>query len=112
MLKRKEQIVIEFIESVNFKYKTEMSGNEIYGDIAKAVEIWDDYRKTAFQKRKKSESELDLLDGRISEILTELEQENERVTQLHNLEKALSEALKTRISAEKHLKNKNPSIHT
>ncbi len=67
------------------------------------LEIWDDYRKTSYQKRKKAESELDLLDGRISEILTELDQEEDRIAHLNNLEKALSEALYTRKSAEKHL---------
>lgn len=67
------------------------------------LEIWDDYRKTAYQKRKKSESELDLLDGRISEIVNELDQERERITHLQNLENSLSEAVETRKSAEQRL---------
>jgi exonuclease SbcC len=67
------------------------------------LEIWERYRKSAFQKRKNTESELDLLDGRITEILVELEQEDARIEHLKELEEDLSQALEARKEAEKKL---------
>jgi exonuclease SbcC len=67
------------------------------------LEIWEIYRKSAFQKRKNTESELDLLDGRISEILVELDQEETRKEHLKELERELSRALGARKDSEKKL---------
>jgi exonuclease SbcC len=65
------------------------------------LETWERYRKSAFNKRKTTESELDLLDGRITEILTELDQEESRKEHLNSLEEELSQALEARKEAEK-----------
>ncbi len=43
------------------------------------LEIWENYRREAAQKRKYSESEIDTLDGRIAEILIELKEEELRI---------------------------------
>ena len=67
------------------------------------LEIWEIYRKSAFQKRKTTESELDLLDGRITEIQVELDQEKARKEHLKELEEELSRALEARKEAEKKL---------
>ena len=67
------------------------------------LEIWEIYRKSTFQKRKNTESELDLLDGRISEILVELSQEEARKEHLKELEGDLTLALGSRKEAEKKL---------
>ena len=67
------------------------------------LEIWENYRKQASQKRKITESEVDSLDGRIAEILSELEEEEQRKDHLLSLEKALSQAHEVRIVGEKQL---------
>ncbi len=67
------------------------------------LEVWEDYRKRTFQKRKKSESEINRLDGRLSEIQSELEEEDQRKKQLLDLENNLTEAQKTRKESEKQL---------
>lgn len=67
------------------------------------LEIWENYRKGASQKRKTAESEIDTLDGRIAEILSELEEEEQRKDHLLVLEKALSQAHEVRIVGEKQL---------
>ena len=67
------------------------------------LEIWENYRKQASQKRKTTESEIDSLDGRIAEILSELEEEEQRKDHLLSLEKALSQAHEVRIVGEKQL---------
>jgi len=68
-----------------------------------SLEIWESYQKQASQKRKTCESEIDTLDGRISEILSELEEEEQRKDRLLSLEKDLSQAHKVRIVVEKQL---------
>ena len=67
------------------------------------LEIWENYRKQASRKRKNSESEIDTLDGRIAEILSELEEEEQRKDNLLSLEKDLSQAREVRIVVEKQL---------
>ncbi len=67
------------------------------------LEVWEDYRKRTFQKRKKSEGEINRLDGRLSEIQAELEEEDQRREQLLALEKDLAEAQKTRKVSENQL---------
>jgi exonuclease SbcC len=67
------------------------------------LEVWEDYRKSAFQKRKKTEGEINRLDGRLSEIQAELEEEDQRKNQLLDLEKDLTRAQKTRKASEKQL---------
>ncbi len=65
--------------------------------------IWEEFRKSSYQKRKGSESEANLLDGRISEILAELAEEEQRKTQLENLELDLIQAQEARKAGEKQL---------
>jgi len=67
------------------------------------LEIWENYRKQAAQKRKNAESKIDTLDGRIAEILSELEEEGQRKDHLLSLEKDLSRAHEVRIVSEKQL---------
>ncbi len=67
------------------------------------LEIWENYRKQASRKRKTAESEIDTLDGRIAEILSELEEEEQRKDHLLSLEKDLSQAHEARIAGEKQL---------
>ena len=67
------------------------------------LEIWEDYRNRALQKRRLAEKELNQLDGRISEIITELGEEDERLKQLEGLEEELSRAQEARKESEKQL---------
>lgn len=75
------------------------------------LEIWENYRREAAQKRKFSESEIDTLDGRIAEILTELEEEEQRKNHLLSLEDDLAKAHEVRILSEKQLEEIQ-SIHS
>ena len=56
------------------------------------LEIWETHRKSANKKRRLSEGELHQLDGRITEIIAELAEEEERKKQLLNLEENLVQA--------------------
>ena len=56
------------------------------------LEIWEKYRNRALQKRRTAEKELNQLDGRISEIIAELGEEDERLKYLGDLEEDLSRA--------------------
>ena len=67
------------------------------------LEIWEDYRNRALQKRRLAEKELNQLDGRISEIIAELGEEDERLKQLEGLEEELSRAQEARKESEKQL---------
>ena len=75
------------------------------------LEIWENYRREAARKRKFSESEIDTLDGRIAEILTELEEEELRKNHLLSLENDLDKAREARILCEKQLEEMQ-SIHS
>ena len=75
------------------------------------LEIWENYRREAAQKRKYSESEIDTLDGRIAEILIELEEEELRKNHLLSLENDLDKAREARILSEKQLEEMQ-SIHS
>ncbi len=67
------------------------------------LEVWEEYRKRSALKRKTAESEIDTLDGRISEILIELEEEQERNARLLSLEKELTQAHEARMNGETQL---------
>ena len=75
------------------------------------LEIWENYRRGAAQKRKTSESEIDILDGRIAEILIELEEEEQRKNHLLSLENDLTKAHEARILSENQLEDMQ-SIHS
>ncbi len=65
--------------------------------------IWEEYRNRTLQKRRSAEKELSQLDGRIAEIIAELEEEVQRINNLRVLEEDLSRAQKDRKKAEKQL---------
>lgn len=67
------------------------------------LEVWETYRKRAFQKRKDVESKIDQLDGRLKEITKELEEEETRKERLAQLKSDLEEASKARERQEANL---------
>ena len=69
------------------------------------LEIWEEYRARSVSKRRASEKELSQLDGRITEIIAELEEEELRLRNLKTLEDDLSQAQKDREKGEKELKD-------
>jgi len=64
------------------------------------LEVWETYRKRAFQARKEVESDIDQLDGRLQEIRQELQQEEARRERLAELESDLEQAVKARQAQE------------
>ena len=60
------------------------------------LEIWEGYRKKAFQSRRNVETEISHMDGRTAEIRLELEQEESRKEQLAELEQQLEAAVDLR----------------
>ena len=67
------------------------------------LEVWEGYRKKAFQSRRGIESEISHIDGRTTEIRLELEQEENRREQLTELEEQLSSAVDLRKKQDKTL---------
>lgn len=67
------------------------------------LEIWEDYRKQAMQKRHLAEKDLNQLDGRISEIISELGEKDQRLSVLAELEDKLSQAQEKRKESESKL---------
>ncbi|RLD11181.1 MAG: hypothetical protein DRI56_01530 [Chloroflexota bacterium] len=67
------------------------------------LEVWETYRKRAYTRRKEVETEIDKLDGRLSEILKELGKEKERKNHLQELEAELERAINTRQTQEENL---------
>ena len=67
------------------------------------LNIWETYRKRAFQKRKNVEGEIATLEGRLSEIISELEQEEQRKQHLQKLKEDLEEAAEARRAQEENL---------
>lgn len=49
------------------------------------LEIWEEYRQRAFQERRQIEAEMDVLDGRLQEIVAELSEEATRMKHLEEL---------------------------
>lgn len=49
------------------------------------LEIWEDYKKRALESRRQIEAEIDVLDGRLQEILAELSEEASRVQRLSDI---------------------------
>ncbi|MGB2964668.1 MAG: SMC family ATPase [Anaerolineales bacterium] len=65
------------------------------------MEIWEEFRQRASQKRRATESKINTLEGRIAEIRSELEEEEKRKDLLSSLEKYLAQAVEARINGEK-----------
>ena len=91
-------------EADQFTKQTPSSRKRILSKIL-GLEIWEEYRSSALENRRLAESELDRLEGRLAELLTELGEEEERKNQLHSLEKKLTAATREREKAEVHLKS-------
>ena len=67
--------------------------------------VWDTYREAARQRRGLREKEVRELDGRLSEIQGELDEEGERVAHLEELRKRLGDLEKQRMSRANNLEN-------
>jgi exonuclease SbcC len=67
------------------------------------LEVWEEYRKKAFQKRRETETDISRLDGRLAEIISELSEEDERRSQLQALDSELTQAHDSRKTAEEKL---------
>ncbi len=62
------------------------------------LETWEDYRKRALEARRQIEAEIDILDGRLQEILTELSEEATRVKHLEDLNAQLKNLASQRLT--------------
>jgi exonuclease SbcC len=71
----------------------------ILGSIL-GLEVWEDYRQRASERRKLVESEITSLDGRLNEILAELDEEEARQQRLKELEADLARLSQLRLSQE------------
>lgn len=64
------------------------------------LEVWETYKKRATEQRKELESEIDTLDGRLSEIQNELNDEDERRARLVELTAELAHLSVARVAQE------------
>ncbi len=78
-----------------FTQQTASKRKETLGSIL-GLEIWDEYKTRAGEKRRKIEKELDIVDGRIAEIDEELDEESARKEKLKKLESELDLLLDSR----------------
>jgi exonuclease SbcC len=76
----------------------------ILGSIL-GLEVWEGYRQKASDRRRGIESEIEGLDGRLSEILAELSEEEERTARLKELEAELARRQQERQDQEKVVAN-------
>ncbi len=77
---------------------------KILGNIL-GLEIWENYREVAVEKRRKKEIELSAINHTLAEIDAELSEEGQRVERLAKLQESLSQANALRISKEKLVEN-------
>jgi len=91
-------------EADQFTQQNPASRKRILSQIL-GLEIWEDYRDRALDKRRHAEIDLNQLDGRISEIIAELGEEDQRLKHLGELEDELSRAQEERKKSEKQLGN-------
>ncbi|MBN1230985.1 MAG: SMC family ATPase [Anaerolineales bacterium] len=84
---------------------------KILGNIL-GLEVWEDYRKKAFELSRELQQEKSVIEGRRSEILAELDEEEERKKQQAELESLLAQAGKNRETQEALMEElrKNASI--
>jgi exonuclease SbcC len=87
-----------------FTQQTPASRKRILSKIL-GLEVWEEYRSKTLKSRRKAESDLDRLEGRIAELLAELDEEEDRNNQLQSLEDKLKNATQEREKAEEWLKN-------
>jgi len=69
------------------------------------LDIWEAYRECASHERRQQEGEITTLDGRLHEILVELEEETDRKTRLAELEKQLAALSSDRLKQARTLEN-------
>lgn len=69
------------------------------------LETWEIYRKTASDRRKLVESDIENLNGRLQEIVAELEEETTRKTRLTELQNQLDTLAQTRTAQEQIVEN-------
>jgi DNA repair protein SbcC/Rad50 len=69
------------------------------------LEVWDSYREEASLRRRGTEKQVKELDGRLSEIQTELDEGPQREADLKSLEKRLEELARQREARAKDLEN-------
>ena len=91
-------------EADQFTQQTPASRKRILSRIL-GLEVWEEYRSRALVRRRSAESELDQLEGRIAELLAELDEEQDRKDQLLSLEKKLDTAAREREEAEGQLES-------
>ena len=86
-----------FLQGKADQFTQQRSGDRkrILGSIL-GLEAWEGYRERAAAQRKKVESNIDSLDGRLTEIQGELNQEPSRKSRLAELQGALDRAIKAR----------------
>ena len=91
-------------EADQFTQQTPSSRKRILSRIL-GLEVWEEFRSRALKSRRSAESELDRLEGRIAELLAELDEEEDRKKQLLSLEMKLDAATKDREEAEGQLES-------
>ncbi len=91
-------------EADQFTKQTPASRKRILSSIL-GLEIWEVYRNKTIKSRRNTESELDRLEGRITELVSELEEEEERKNHLHSLEEKLNGAIQERETVERWLED-------
>lgn len=69
------------------------------------LEVWEDYRQRAGERRRGLENEIHAIEGRLQEITAELSEENTRVARLEELQNELGELSQTRAIQEDALEN-------
>jgi len=89
-------------EADQFTQHTPAARKKILTQIL-GLEIWETYRARALKSKRGAEKELNLLDGRLTEIEAELAEEDQRQQLLKSLENQLAEAQEKRLEAEKSL---------
>jgi exonuclease SbcC len=90
-------------EADQFTQQSPSSRKRILSKIL-GLEVWETYRKQAYQDRKTVEAEITRLDGRLSEINKELAEEEDRKQRLAALQEELAQAEKDRQAQEDNLK--------
>lgn len=78
-------------EADQFTQHTPAARKKILSQIL-GLEIWETYRKRALEHRRKADSELNRLDGRLAEIEAELAEEDQRQQLLEDLESQIGRA--------------------
>ncbi len=87
-----------------FTQQTASKRKEVLSAIL-GLEIWDEYKNRAAERRKQIESEVETIDGRVAEIDRELAEEEPRRIRLGELESSLKQLSAAREARESAMKN-------